>query len=155
MWLVMEGDKDEKEWEELILLKVRVMYVEQPFSFEVEVPDSTSLMELHHIIQETIGFDNDHLFEFFAGRSERNKKIVFGRDPDHWDIDLEVNGDIFLEDVYPLAKGYKLYYLFDYGDHWLFEITKQRKKPKFQEKVAYPRVITADGVKPEQYSNLE
>lgn len=57
-----------------------------------------------------------------------------------------------LESVLPLGKDRKLYYLFDYGDSWLFAVTKSRKNPGNPEpRVKYPRVIDERGVKPEQY----
>lgn len=42
----------------------------------VEVPDICSLYELHQFIQNILDFENDHLFLFYAGRNDRNRKIV-------------------------------------------------------------------------------
>ena len=67
-----------------------------------------------------------------------------------------VMGILTLEDVFPLEKGKKLYYLFDYGDEWLFKITKSGKKPHNPEKgVKYPAVIEKLGENPEQYPMWE
>ncbi len=58
-----------------------------------------------------------------------------------------------LSDVLPLpAKGLKLFYLFDFGDSWYFQITKTRRKEKDPEPgVTYPRVVEKKGENPEQY----
>lgn len=46
--------------------------------------------------------------------------------------------------------------MFDYGDSWLFQISKSRKKP-FNEmpNILYPRVLLESGVKPEQYPSWD
>ena len=115
----------------------------------IEVPDIYSLFDLHLFIQHIINFDNDHLFEFYAGRNDRNRKIVFSDNPGYPDV----GGDyerILLKDIYPL-RGLKLYYLFDLGDNWLFEIRKSRKKARIQQDTKYPRIVSDNGIRLRQY----
>jgi hypothetical protein len=46
--------------------------------------------------------------------------------------------------------------LFDYGDHWLFKVTKSRKKAQDPiQGIEYPRLIEEVGKKPEQYPSWE
>jgi hypothetical protein len=94
----------------------------------IEVPDICSLFDLHLFIQNIIEFDDDHLFEFYAGRNDRKRKILFSKESGY-PYDEDVYDKILLKDIYPL-KGLKLYYLFDFGDNWIFEILKSRKKAK-------------------------
>jgi len=60
---------------ELISLKIFNLWdpVEDKNFWEavIEVPDNYSLFEFHLFIQHIINFDNDHLFDFYAGRNER------------------------------------------------------------------------------------
>jgi len=119
----------------------------------IEIPDICSLYDFHLFIQNTIGFDNDHLFEFYAGRNDRNRKIIFSEEPGY-PVYENVYENILLKDVYPL-NGLKLYYLFDFGDNWLFEIKKSRKKTMPLNDTKYPRVVTDNGVKLEQYLDFE
>lgn len=119
----------------------------------IEVPNICSLFDLHLFIQNTIEFGNDHLFEFYAGRNDRNRKIVFSKESGYPD-DEGVYDNILLKDVYPL-KGLKLYYLFDFGDNWIFEISKSRKKAIPLSGIEYPRVVSDNGVKLIQYSHYE
>ncbi|MCD4786852.1 MAG: hypothetical protein K8R09_01375, partial [Desulfobacterales bacterium] len=50
----------------------------------------------------------------------------------------------------------KRLYLFDYGDHWLFKVTKSRKKAQDPiQGIEYPRLIEEVGIKPEQYPSWE
>jgi len=118
-------------------------YLEEECIRVLEVDSNSTLYELHLAIQDAVNFDGDHLFEFYAGRTARSRKIVF---------DEEEADNISLEQVYPLDKGLQLYYFFDFGDSWRFKITKSRKKPTPPEEgVAYPRVIEKMGKDPEQY----
>jgi hypothetical protein len=50
----------------------------------------------------------------------------------------------------------KLYYLFDFGDNWIFQINKTRHKDKIEQAgVVYPRVIEAKWKNPKQYPDWE
>lgn len=115
----------------------------------IESPDILSLFKLHLFIQQIVNFDNDHLFDFYAGRNDQNRKVVFtehsGYPNDGGDYE-----SIFLKDIYPL-KGLKLYYRFDYGDNWIFEIRKDRKKVKPDQEKRYPRIVSDNGVKLRQF----
>jgi hypothetical protein len=117
----------------------------------IEVPDICSLFDFHLFIQNILNFDNDHLFDFYAGRNERNRQVIFSeRSGSPYD-----GGDyesIILKAIFPL-KGLKLYYIFDYGDNWLFEIRKSRKKTKGQLGAEYPRIVSENGIKLRQYIN--
>jgi hypothetical protein len=115
----------------------------------IEVPDIYSLFDLHLYIQHIINFDNDHLFEFYAGRNDRNRKIAFSDSLGYPDDGGDYES-ILLKDIYPL-KGLKLYYLFDIGDNWLFEIRKSREKAKVQQDTKYPRIVSDNGIKLRQY----
>ncbi len=125
--------RDEEEW-------IRI----------IEIDCSTTLEELHYIIQDLVDFDDDHLYEFYIARTARSRDRIRFDDE---------NGEVFdlsLEDLFPLEKARKLFYLFDYGDHWLFSISKTRHKPKQPEKGGkYPRLIEKIGKNPEQYPHWE
>ena len=114
---------------------------EEPWSRTIVVKEDFTLVKFHKYIQSIVEFDDDHLYEFFIGKNPRNKVS-------------SVPKKTQLNEVYPL-KGSKLYYLFDFGDSWLFEIKKSRKKIIEDKKVKYPRVIESSGVNPEQYPEYE
>ncbi len=114
---------------------------EQPWSRTIEVKEDFTLVKLHKYIQAIVEFDDDHLYEFFIGKTPRNRAS-------------SVPKRTQLNEIYPL-KGYKLYYLFDFGDSWLFEIKKSRKKKIENKKIKYPLIIESTGVNPEQYPEYE
>ena len=117
----------------------------------IEIPETSSLYGLHLYIQKIVGFDNDHMYTFFAGRSHTNKKIQYS-DSAANPFDSGRYGNVLLNQVYPI-KGLKLYYIFDLNDNWVFEIRKSRKRKIAQENTQYPRVIQQTGDNPDQYQD--
>lgn len=118
------------------------------WSADIEIESDTTLDALHFAIQSAVGFDNDHMYEFFIARTERTRtRDVFDDD----------NGELYsttIESIFPLEPKKSLYYLFDYGDSWYFKITKTQKRIHEPiEKVEYPRVVSHTGTKPIQYPN--
>ncbi len=141
---------------EIFTLTVKLAFWEQDEAWKrvIEIPENATLFDLHFFIQEIIEFDNDHMYEFYAGKNRRNRKIVFseaGATP----IESREFGKILLKDVYPLPSGLKLYYLFDFGDNWTFEIKKSRKQKYVKKDVTYPGVIESYGQNPEQYPDWD
>ncbi len=132
----------------VIVIKITLLagfYASDDWSCEVEVEESMSLEDLHYEILNIVKFDNDHMYQFFVSRRE------FGSERIHYD-NREYSLNIKLSDLFPLPKNRKLFYNFDFGDEWVFQICKTRKKEKqpIDEKI-YPIVISESGKKPEQY----
>ena len=126
------------------------MYAEESWSASVELDSMSTLEDLHFIIQDAVNFDNDHMYEFYISRTERSRERVT------FDDENEKVYDTTLESLYPLEKNRKLFYLFDYGDSWLFKISKNRKKPHPPEgRKKYPGIIEVKGKAPEQYPEWE
>ena len=148
------------------LLTLRVELVFSAWDSEdcvrvIEIREDDTLCSLHWAIQDAVGFDNDHLYEFFAGRHMTQRKVVYGDcDPGDlppWvpDSDLEDYDTVRLTQVFPLPKSLKLYYLFDFGDSWTFQIRKSRKVREPEPGVQYPRVVESIGPNPVQYPTWE
>ncbi|MFA6715222.1 MAG: hypothetical protein WC082_02165 [Victivallales bacterium] len=141
-------------------MKVKLVdgaYAEEPCVKYLEVDSKINLYELHLAILEAIDFENDHLFEFFIGRNCRNRSYLL-IDEDDFEFDPEeVFFDIRLEGLFTgKPKGMKLIYNFDFGDNWMFEITKTRCKAKSPEPdTEYPRLVKSEGTNPVQYPSYE
>ena len=123
----------------------------------IEIESSASFLQLHKAIQDAVNFDNDHLFQFYLGRHPEQHAYTIGGESS-WNGYNPINSyrKINISDTWPLPIGYKLYYLFDFGEQWIFQINKTRYKDKLaQSGVVYPRVIEAIGKNPEQYSDWE
>jgi len=137
----------------IIELKVTLedgMYAEERWDGVLAIDASATLEDLHFAIQEAVGFDNDHLYEFYIARTDRS------RERDQFDEENEGIFKMTLKDLFPLPDKKHLYYMFDYGDSWLFKISKTRKKAWEPEPgFTYPRLILETGEKPEQYPSWE
>jgi Plasmid pRiA4b ORF-3-like protein len=106
----------------------------------------------HEAIRDAVDFDNDHLFQFYLGRHPGQHAYTIGGEPNPVNRYRKIN----ISDTWPLPTGYKLYYLFDFGDQWIFQINKTRYKDKVAKLgIVYPRVIEAKGKNPEQHIDWE
>lgn len=124
-------------------------YASEDWSCEFEVDESIILKDLHEELLNIVKFDNDHLYQFFISRLEFGSERVKYNDREH---SLSTK----LSDLLPLPKNRKLYYNFDFGDEWIFQISKTRKKAK--QPVAgqiYPLVVSVSGKMPEQYPDVD
>jgi len=128
---------------EIFTLEISFPYNEddQPWSRVIEVKENFTLRQLHNYIQQMVEFDDDHLYEYYVGKNPRNRSESIPKNS-------------ALNEIYPLT-GYKLYYLFDFGDCWLFQIKKSRKKLEEDKKAKYPRLVKSTGINPEQYPEYE
>jgi len=121
----------------------------------LEVDSACSLLDLHNAIVDSVGFESDHLFEFYIGRESRSRRIFSLLNDDRVEELYNIFAEIRLEQLYPLPKGCRLFYRFDFGDNWRFEVRKTQKKPKEAEPgLDYPRLIEAIGPNPEQHPSI-
>jgi hypothetical protein len=139
----------------LVINCVTGINLRQPFRRVVELDSASSLADLHALIQELSGFDDDHLSTFYLANTLMGQKVWLV-DPDAMESDPGVMGDsplwsLHLNQIFPLPKHKKLYYWFDFGDDWIFEIRKQGKERAATEECHLPRLIEAEGPQPEQY----
>ena len=109
------------------------------WSTRIEVLADTTLSELHYTIQRLVDFDDDHLHEFFVGRNRRDRKLTFGEPASP--LNINDGEEAPLSSVFPIPKGYKLYYHFDFGDDWLFEITCRPNTKQADRKTKYPSLV--------------
>jgi hypothetical protein len=125
---------------------VRGRYCESDWTANIELDEASTLAQLHDAIQMAVGFENDHSFSFFLSRTDRGRTRQYFHDEDE-SIDTNT-----VKDMFPLPEKQSLFYLFDWGDEWLFKISKTRKSPQpALPGVTYPRVESESGTKPVQY----
>ena len=134
-------------------LKIKLldgMHANADWECVLEIPGDYSLDELHQAILNAVGFENDHLFEFAIGHSYYSRSVL--RISYYNEKITQETVDTILSQI----KGKKLFYMFDYGDSWLFQISKSRKKRSDEDSsIFYPRVSLESGIKPEQYPDWD
>jgi len=131
------------------------MYLEERCVRIIEIDERASLYDLHDAIQDAVEFERDHPFDFFLANSESPfaKRQRFTK-AETWEDKEDDFQRITLKDVYPL-KQKRLYYLFDFGDNWLFEVRKGRGLKYPEDGLRYPRVVNRIGSNPVQYPDIQ
>ncbi len=69
-----------------------------------------------------------------------------------WDIDASTTR---LCDIYPLGRYKKLYYRYDLGTEWNFEIVRKGWETGAVEGQTYPLLVIEEGVKPVEYGDAD
>ena len=137
----------------IFTIKIKLVwgaFAENPWEVEVEINEGTTLSELHLIIQDVVEFDNDHMFEFFIARTENSEPVI------RYECDSPAPDAINLMAIFRNLDGKKLFYRFDCGDDWLFQIAKSRKKSFEALKGGkYSHVVKEEGAKPIQYPDFD
>ncbi|MFD0953782.1 IS1096 element passenger TnpR family protein [Virgibacillus natechei] len=109
----------------------------------LRLPGSATLLDLHEVIQEAFGFDDDHLYSFFMDGKRFSK--YFYNSP------MDVQGPYVHEKQIGrlnLYEGKRFVYLFDFGDEWLIDI----KVEKIEEEEEKPAdIVEKKGEDPDQY----
>lgn len=127
-------------------------YLTQDYRFVLEVRADSTLGELASCILRTLAFDSEHLSEFYlANGPYGGRKSWFTADGE-WDP--EGGDDLWacqLARIFPLQKHKKLFYAYDFGASWRFQITKKGREKIARQGLDYPRLVAAEGVKPSQY----
>jgi len=134
---------------------VRGAYLRERCIRVIEIHAKASLYDLHDAIQDTVKFGRDHPFEFFLANSSSPYAVKkWLTEKEEWEDKEDDFCRIRLTDIWPTGRK-KLYYLFDFGDKWTFEIRKGRGGKEPEQGVKYPRLLKAIGPNPEQYPRYE
>ncbi len=128
---------------------VRGVYIRDRCIRVIEIHAKASPYDLYDAIQDAFDFGREYLFDFFLANTSSPyaaKKRLTEREDDFFRT--------CLTNIWPTGRK-KLYYLFDFGDKWTFEIRKGRGGKEPEQGVKYPRLLKAIGPNPEQYPRYE
>ena len=115
---------------------------------KIELKAEQTLEDLHDLIQDALGWDDNHLYSFFMDNKFYSKEDMEYTRPSN--PEGRKTADI-KAGVFGFKKGQKFAYLFDFGDEHRFEIevvnfgTVQKGKK-------YPVLLESKGKSPEQYT---
>ncbi|MFC1833728.1 hypothetical protein ACFL2Q_03205 [Thermodesulfobacteriota bacterium] len=121
----------------------------------IEIDENACLYDLSRAVLNAVGFEQDHLFEFYIANSASpwaHKRWL--SEKEEWKEREDDFFQITLSSIYPLGRK-RLYYIFDWGDMWTFEVRKKRGAKKPETDASYPRVVQAIGSNPQQYPGYE
>lgn len=130
-------------------------HLKEPYQFVLEVPVESTLGDLASYILGMLDFaDDGPLDEFYLANSTRGKKTWFTPDGE-WDEDDAHVMVVRLSEIFPLPKHKKLYYLYDFGASWRFQISKQGRQTEALAADMYPCIVSETGNKPKEFGDAE
>ncbi len=122
----------------------------------IEILGDGTLEDLHRVIFEAFGRDEEHLFEFqFGGKGPYDPKARrYGRAEFQ---DDSMDGETAMGDALAttlgslkLKVGASFGYWFDFGDDWRHQVRVESIGPA-EPGVRYPRIVKKQGRSPPQY----
>jgi len=122
-------------------LKVTIKDVKPPVWRRLLLPSDATFWELHIAIQDSLGWQDYHLHEFWVGspRDENFTRILIPH-PDNFILSNEKapldESKTTLSDILS-EKQPKITYTYDFGDNWDHEILLEKILP-FEKKGIYP-----------------
>lgn len=119
---------------EIYQLKVRLLDISPMIWRRVLVPSSTTLRELHGVLQVAMGWEGIHLFLFDIHAVQYGSFELHAGNPD---VPL---------DQFGFRQNERLSYIYDMGDHWEHEIRLEAINPS--PKKTYPICTGGSGACP-------
>jgi len=116
-------------------LKVALREIRPPIWRRIQVKSSTTLSQLHLIIQAAMGWYNYHLHSFSI------EGIEYGQPEPNPGLVLKDENKAKLASLIKQEKA-KFFYTYDFGDSWEHSILVEKILPK-EPKVSYPLCIKA------------
>ena len=104
--------------ETIARIRIELQDLEPKIWRSVDVPVSSTLMGLHHVIQAVLGWRSYHLFEFGVGDRRYGEPA-----PEYDDLGLKVYHAKHIRLKTVLERGVKRFtYVYDFGDEWKHDI---------------------------------
>lgn len=115
----------------------------------VELLESQTLHDFHHIIQTAFDWDDDHLYAFFMTNKAWDRRESYGGP----NSDMPSASRVRLNKL-GLRPRQKFLYIFDFGDDLRHEITVVGQGT-VDASAKYPRILQIRGEAPPQYGEPE
>ena len=104
-----------------LCLKITLDEVKPPVWRRVLIPPDASLSYLHAVIQDAMGWGEEHLYDFMVG-SGRGKSLLYTSDSE----DHAIFETIAVTALLPRVKS-KTRYVYDFGDDWQHTVVLEKK----------------------------
>jgi Plasmid pRiA4b ORF-3-like protein len=109
------------------------------------ISSDRTLADLSDLIQESVGFDADHLDMYeYKNRVGRSVKIS------HPYADGSLSTDQVQVGEVPIAVGTSMLYVFDFGDWWEFDVQLEKIEAD-DSRQNYTAILESHGASPQQY----
>ena len=119
-------------------LKVSLKHMKPPVWRRLEVPSTSTLKDLHGILQTAFDWENEHLHEFEIGSRRFGNPGFIDDFHTGFGTPVEDETSVCLADV--ASTGTKFTYTYDFGDNWIHQIVVEDVTAR-SPMVAYPRCM--------------
>lgn len=139
----MKNDEDDSD--SVYQLKVSLKDSHPTIWRRILIPATASFWELHIAIQDSFGWEDCHLHEFYIGHAWDSSvpRIRLPYPPDEYDLDGQNksnNEEFTCLNKYLNPKNLKATYVYDFGDSWEHQLVLEKILTGKSDE-AYPRVI--------------
>ena len=134
--------------------------IEEEVSRVFELEGKQTLYDFHIKIQAAFGWDNDHMFSFYLGEEIFDRDNEYSANPmgEHivssFGKPTKSATETQLRDL-DLSAGFSFWYLFDYGDELVHEVTVKKIREMESNETGFPKLIKRKGIAPSQYGEVE
>jgi hypothetical protein len=119
--LQLSKAKDSKpEDRRFLQLKVTLKEIKPAIWRTFVMPNTMTLLDLHRILQEIMGWEHCHLYEFTVGTRPYTQS--FTSKSNYFGIDDNLENAAEFDLTFLKQKGMKFTYTYDFGDSWVHEI---------------------------------
>jgi hypothetical protein len=134
---------------QICTVRIELLDTDPPIWREVEAPTSITLKVLHDIVQITMGWLDQHLWEFTIDKKGYGPPM-----DEHWGAAPTTDAiKVRLRDVLKPRKT-TIDYLYDFGDNWHHRITVTKVRPGLPD-VSYPHYVDGEwGCPPEDCGGI-
>ena len=127
----MPGQRLPKKTDTVFQIKMTLVGIDPPIWRRIQTKDCT-LVELHALVQITMGWDFEHLYRFLIGSVSYADLEMASQD------DAEDACDTYLSDVLPVQNRRPRFdYEYDFGDQWMHQLIVEERFPP-EQGVKYP-----------------
>ena len=132
-----ESEEKEKN-KEIYQFKIELKGLKPPIWRRFQVDSSITFWDMHNIIQEVMGWENYHMYQFRIGR----KDYIVDSDDDSDDFigkNVKKSDEVKLNEIFK-EENQNIEYDYDFGDGWEHRIILE-KKVEFEKGNSYPLCI--------------
>lgn len=127
--------------EEIIQIKVSLNESNPLIWRRLLVEKTATFMDLHDFIQEAMGWENCHMFDFRVGKSH------IGEPDEMFEEDFAgrkfMNANTTVLDSMISKTKQKFEYEYDFGDGWIHQVLVEKFLPR-DEKIKYPQCLDGE-----------
>jgi hypothetical protein len=113
--------------DEIYQFKISLLWSDPPIWRQFQVHHDITFEELHHAIQQVMGWEDDHLYSFTLKGRQHILRPGMGASPDEEDEPVYANEVNLGEKI--KRVGQKILYTYDFGDYWEHQIVFEKRVP--------------------------